>query len=85
LEATGCKSRKGKARAMKITFRLECSRCGWGHEWSDNYVNMGWLVMRCSHCEEKFYTKIDVTGVSINSQTELPEGQPCTTLQEAKE
>ena len=58
---------------MKISFRLECPHCKWGHPWHDKYVNMGWVNLTCHHCEKKFYTKIAITGVDVNTQKEPPE------------
>lgn len=62
---------------MKIAFRLECPHCNWGHEWSNNYVNMGWLELYCSHCGKHFFTKISIPAVNVETQTTLPEGVPC--------
>ncbi len=65
---------------MKISFRIECPYCHWGHIWSDNFVNMGWLGLKCAHCESDFFTKIEVTGVSIQTNTKLPNGVPCANI-----
>jgi len=62
---------------MKITFRLECPWCNWGVAWSDNFVNMGWIKLKCSHCDKDFFTKIAITGVKIETEKELPEDVPC--------
>ena len=70
---------------MKILFRLECPFCHWGHEWRDDYVNMGWLKLQCAHCGEKFFTKIAIPSVKVSTCKSLPEGVPCFTTEEAKE
>jgi len=58
---------------MKITFRLECPHCKWGCPWNDKYVNMGWISLACAHCGKKFYTKITITGVGVDTRKELPD------------
>jgi hypothetical protein len=57
---------------MKIAFRIECAHCKWGFPWSDNYVNMGWMTLECPHCDRKFYTKISIPVVDIQTQKEEP-------------
>lgn len=52
---------------MKISFRLECPNCKWGYVWSDNYVNQGWLVLKCHHCDNNFYLKISIPTVNIET------------------
>lgn len=69
---------------MKLPFRIECPHCNWGHEWRNDYVNQGWLKMRCSHCEETFVTKIIVNLVDVEVKKELVGDVPCMTLPEAK-
>lgn len=69
---------------MKIAFRIECPHCRWGHEWHDDYVNQGWLQMRCGHCGETFVARIDIPTVNIEINKELPEGACCFTLPEVK-
>ena len=61
---------------MKITFRIECPHCHWGHPFRDGYVNMGWLEVECTHCGERFFTKVTVTGVNVETEKALPEGVP---------
>jgi phage FluMu protein Com len=76
IEATG---------VMKISFRIECPHCKWGYPWNDNYVNQGWMKLKCPHCEKTFFNKVTVTGITVESGKELPEGVPCHALPEAKE
>ena len=64
-----------------LNFRIECPKCKWGHPFHDSYVNQGWLKLECAHCENQFFTKIAVTGISVAIEQELPEGQPCHTLE----
>ena len=45
---------------MKMTFRIECPLCKWGNQWNDGYINMGWIGLNCTHCEEKFFAKITI-------------------------
>lgn len=61
---------------MKIAFRIECPHCKWGVQWSNDYVNQGWLRLTCSHCAEFFYTKISIPTVEVQTAKELPEGAP---------
>lgn len=70
---------------MKISFRIECPFCYWGHEWRDGYVNMGWIALKCNHCEQKFFTKIAIPTVKISTLKHLPENVPCSATEEAKE
>jgi hypothetical protein len=69
---------------MQMAFRMDCPKCHWGHDVRASYINQGFLYGKCQHCGNKFYFKINVTGVNIEIEQELPEGQPCTTLEEAK-
>ena len=69
---------------MKILFRIECPLCKWGHEWRDDYVNMGWLKLRCAHCGEEFYVKVTIPSVDISISKKLPKDVPCFTMPEAK-
>jgi hypothetical protein len=62
---------------MKIAFRLECPSCKWGHEWRQEYVNMGWLELYCSHCDKNFFAKISIPTVNVETAVDLPEGVPC--------
>jgi DNA-directed RNA polymerase subunit RPC12/RpoP len=62
---------------VKISFRIECPYCNWGHNWSNNYVNQGWLALECFHCGKQFYNKITITGVNIETTKELPVDVPC--------
>lgn len=62
---------------MMFTFRIECPKCKWGHEFRDSYVNQGWLKLCCSHCDNEFFTKITVSGVNVDTRQELPDGMPC--------
>ena len=62
---------------MMLTFRIECPKCGWGHEFRDSYINRGWLELCCSHCENEFFAKVTVSGVNVDVQQKLPEGAPC--------
>jgi hypothetical protein len=70
---------------MKIAFRIECPHCHWGSPWSDNYVNMGWVKLRCGHCDEEFYTKITINNVDIAISKELPSGRPCQSVERSHE
>jgi len=69
---------------MKYAFRLECPKCHWGKEIKGRYINQGFLYGKCQHCGHKFYFKITVTGVNVQVENDLPEGNPCGTLDEAK-
>ena len=69
---------------MMLSFRIECPKCQWGHPFKDRYINNGFLIGKCSHCGNKFYFKITVTGVDVKVQQENPVGQVCKTLEEAK-
>ena len=69
---------------MKISFRIECPSCHWGHEWRDEYINMGWIALKCSHCDSRFFTKISIPTVDVSLVGFLPEGVPCFTTPEAK-
>ena len=70
---------------MKMTFRLECPQCHWGHEFSNDYINMGYLKGKCAHCENEFYFKVTVMGVNIEISQNLPDNVPCMTLAEVKD
>ena len=70
---------------MVIGFRIECPHCKWGQPWRDSYVNQGWLCHKCQRCGEKFFNKVTVTGISVETEKELPEGVPCMTLPGAKD
>ena len=61
---------------MKLAFRIECPYCKWGSTWRDSYINQGWLALQCGNCNEKFFTKIAVTGVNIETVAELPPDHP---------
>jgi hypothetical protein len=74
-----------KGSIMQISFRIECPHCHWGHIFKDSYINQGYLKGKCEHCGEPFFFKITVTGVSVETSKELPQGIPCATLPEAKE
>jgi len=58
---------------MQLAFRLECPHCRWGHPWRDRYVNQGWVLLRCEHCNRGFYARIRVTGVEVETSRERPE------------
>ena len=58
---------------MKVAFRIECPICHWGNKWRDDYVNMGWIGIVCSHCQEKFYTKVKISGLNVETAKEPPE------------
>lgn len=57
---------------MKVAFRIECPHCKWGFEWSDHYVNQGWISLNCEHCSKGFYTKITIPMVQVETQIEDP-------------
>lgn len=57
---------------MKINFRLECPHCEWGVQWRDAYVNQGWVKLKCTHCDEDFYTKISIPTVDIKTSKIQP-------------
>ncbi len=67
---------------MKLAFRIECPRCHYGYEWRDAYVNQGWLELRCNHCDEMFYTKINIPTVSVETSAERPD---CMAIRRYKE
>jgi hypothetical protein len=69
---------------MKITFRIECPQCHWGHDLRDDYVNEGFLKGKCQHCGNVFFFKVAVMGMTVEVSQELPKGVPCRTLPEAK-
>ena len=69
---------------MKIAFRLECPFCKWGHEWRDEYVNMGWVSLICFHCGKKFYSKISIPSIDVSIEQFLPSGVPCQATPEVK-
>lgn len=69
---------------MQMTFRIECPKCHWGHEFKDQYINMGFLKGRCDHCKNDFFFKVAVSGVQVDVLQDLSEGVPCQTLDEAK-
>jgi hypothetical protein len=70
---------------MQATFRIECPKCLWGHEFKDSYINMGFLKGKCQHCGNEFFFKITVAGVNVEVSQELPEGVPCATLPEVED
>lgn len=70
---------------MQVTFRIECPKCHWGHEFKDSYINMGYLKGKCQHCGNEFFWKIDVTGINVDVVQKLCEGDVCTTLSEVNE
>lgn len=70
---------------MEITFRIECPKCHWGHEFLNSYINMGYLKGKCNHCGNIFFFKATIMGVSVEVSQDLPDGVPCATLPEAKE
>lgn len=60
---------------MMLAFRIECPHCKWGHTWHDSFVNQGWIVLECGHCNKEFFTKVAVTGINIETvgtDAELP-------------
>ena len=68
-----------------MTFRIECPRCHWGHEFRDSYINKGFLKGVCQHCGNIFFFKITVMGVDVQICQELPkEDTPYETLPEAR-
>lgn len=66
---------------MKITFRLECPYCRQSHEWSNNYVNMGWIALRCTHCFGRFFAKVSIPIVNTETAKSLLEDIPCQTME----
>ena len=70
---------------MNLAFRMDCPKCKWGYAPLNSHINQGFLKGKCTHCENKFFFKITVTGINMEVEQELPEGQPCKTLPEAKE
>ena len=62
---------------MKMTFRIECPLCKWGNQWNDGYINMGWIGLICTHCEEKFFAKITINDIKVEITDSLPEDVPC--------
>ena len=67
---------------MKISFRIDCPHCHWGYPWSDRYVNTGWLILRCGHCNDTFCLKINIPVVQVETEKILPKGEPCQNLVE---
>ena len=61
---------------MKITFRLECPHCKWGHEWRNDFVNMGWLELFCNHCDKSFFAKISIPEVKVETSPNIPDDVP---------
>jgi hypothetical protein len=66
-----------------MTFRIECPKCHWGHEFRDSYINKGFLKGACDHCENVFFFKVSVTGVDVQVCQELPNDTPYEILLEA--
>jgi len=69
---------------MQTTFRIECPKCHWGHEFKDSYINMGFLKGKCSHCGNDFFFKVAVSGIQVDVLQDLPGDVPCMTLDGAK-
>jgi hypothetical protein len=69
---------------MQMTFRLECPKCHWGHEFRDSYINKGFLKGVCQHCGNTFFFKVTVMGVDVQVCQEPPKDAPWEALPEAK-
>lgn len=74
---------------MKMAFRIECPKCYWGHSFSNDYINMGYLKGKCDHCGNIFFFKVQVMGVKIEICQDQPMDDagplPVNVLPEAKE
>lgn len=53
---------------MKISFRIDCPHCRWGYPWNNNDVNMGWIYAHCKHCDKKFWFRITINDIKIETK-----------------
>jgi transposase-like protein len=68
---------------MKVAFRIECPKCKWGHPFSNEYINQGFVKGKCNHCGNVFFFKISMTGFSVEVSQEYP-NLPVKSLDEVK-
>lgn len=57
---------------MIIPLRIECPHCRWGYPWDDKKINQGYVKLQCNHCNLTFWTKITITGFSVETTKEFP-------------
>ena len=58
---------------MQIPLRIQCPNCNWGYEFKNKLINMGWIKLKCNHCDGEFFTKITINDFKIETQEEIPE------------